>query len=204
LLVKPLCDFLLLKNAGLDEPVPLAPILAFFDDKKLKILKEYVESICRLRDTTALSLNQLRQLVEDLESVKKEGNAEGKSEDDPAAEKGRATVEPVPVPPAFPAAVKEDVSPGVADRDGTASLPDLRSLIGEKQRHRFIRHVFNKDQAYFFGVIATLNTLHTWDEAAAYLKQVYFINRLDPFSGTVVEFTDLVQQRFSREADTTG
>lgn len=72
--------------------------------------------------------------------------------------------------------------------------------MGEKQRQRFIRHVFNKDQAYFFGVLATLNTLHSWDEAAGYLKQVYSINRLDPYSETVVEFTDLVQRRFSGEA----
>jgi hypothetical protein len=202
MLVKPLCDFLLLKNAGPDEAVPLAPLLAFFDDKKLKILKEYVESICRLRVTTTLSLNQLRQLVEDLESVKKEGNAEKRSEDESAVKEERATIDPVSIPRAR--AATEDDSPGVPESDGTEPLPDLRNLIGEKQRQRFIRHVFNKDQAYFFGVIATLNTLHTWEEAAAYLKQVYSINRLDPFSGTVVEFTDLVQQRFSREADATG
>jgi hypothetical protein len=203
LLTKPLFDFLLLKDAGLDEPVPLAPILSFFEDKRLKILEEYVESICRLRDTTTLSLNQLRQLVEDLESAKKDGNAEKKPEDDAAAEEGRTTVDPLPIPPTPVETAEGSVSPGAAERDGTESLPDLRGLIGEKQRQRFIRHVFNKDQAYFFGVIATLNTLHTWDEAAAYLKQVYSINCLDPFSGTVVEFTDLIQQRFSRKTETT-
>jgi hypothetical protein len=190
LLAKPLFDFLLLKEAGPDEAVPLAPVLAFFDDKKMKILREYVESICRLRETTALSMNQLRQLIEDLESVKTEG-------DRTVEKKGVET-------PEAANALQASLAPGAPDSaegDGGHPFPDLRNLIGEKQRQRFIRHVFNRDQAYFLGVLGTLNTLRTWEEAAAYLKQVYSINRLDPFSATVVEFTDLIQHRFSNEPE---
>ncbi len=199
MLAKPLFDFLLLKEAGLDDPIPLGPILLFLEDKRLKILKEYVESICRLREASTLSLREFGELAEGLASSGKPGSAELSVEERIPAEETGLSAKPIPA----------ELSPGgtkipgetqprkpVAG-EGAGILPDLRTMIGEKQRQRFIRHVFNRDQAYFFGVLATLNTLRTWDEAAAYLRQVYSINRLDPFSGIVVEFTDLVQQRFS-------
>jgi hypothetical protein len=201
LLTKPLFDFLLLKDAGPDEQVPLAPVLLFLEDKKMKVLKEYVQSICRLRDMTALSLDQLRLLIEDLESVKKEESTERKNADGAVEEEEPATAEPVAAPPRSTATAETVESPDATAESNGRSLPDLRELIGEKQRQRFVRHVFHKDQAYFSGVITTLNTLHTWDDAATYLKKVYSINRLDPFSEIVVEFTDLVQQRFSGETD---
>lgn len=199
LLAKPLFNFLLLKDAEPDDPIPLGPVLAFAEDKKLKILKEYIESICRLRNATTLSLRQLGQLVEDLESVKDAGSEEKPPNENSPPAKDHPDQGPGPSEPHPPGAGTSGTlaSPDMPDGNGSVTLPDLRNLIGEKQRQRFIRHVFNKDQAYFFGVLATLNSLHTWDEAAAYLKQIYSINRLDPFSESVVEFTDLVQQRFT-------
>ncbi len=192
-LVRPLFDFFLLKEAGPDEPVPLAPLLQFFEDKKLHVLKEYVQSICRLRESTALSMRELRRLIEGLESTGKEQNGGTGNIASPAPEGAPEAVAPA--------------APGQPDAGSTQHaeqepLPDLRTLIGEKQRQRFVRHVFNRDQAYFSGVIATLNSFHSWDEAAAYLKKVYAINRLDPFNENVVEFTDLVQQRFTNETET--
>lgn len=199
MLVKPLFDFLLLKEAGLDDPVPLGPILLFLEDKNLEILKEYVESICRLREESTISLRQFGELVEGLASSGGPESPEPPAEERlPAGGEG-SSAKQVPEEP-LPGGTKiaeekppQETAAGV----GAGPLPDLRTLIGEKQRQRFIRHVFNRDQAYFSGVLATLNRLHTWDEAAAYLRQVYSINRLDPFSEIVVEFTDLVQQRFT-------
>ena len=78
-----------------------------------------------------------------------------------------------------------------------AGTHDLRKMIGERERQRFVKHVFQRDQAYFYGVIATLNTFWTWKEAAAYLQQVYSVNRLDPFDKDVVAFTDLIHRRFA-------
>ncbi len=198
MLAKPLFNFLLLKEAGPDDPVPLGPVLLFLEDKRLTILKEYVESICRLREESTLSLRQFGELAEDLASSGKPGSPEPSTEERlPAGEEGSPTTHVPPEPsPDGTKTSTEEPRKGPAAGKSAGSLPDLRTLIGEKQRQRFIRHVFSRDQAYFSGVLATLNTLHTWDEAAAYLRQVYSINRLDPFNGIVVEFTDLVQQRF--------
>jgi hypothetical protein len=66
LLAKPIFDFILMRDSPPDMSVPLKPILVFFDDKKMKILREYIESICKLRDRTDITLDELTTLVEDL------------------------------------------------------------------------------------------------------------------------------------------
>jgi hypothetical protein len=204
-LARPLFEFFLLKDAEPGDPIPLAPLLEFFEDKRLKVLKEYVQSICRLREISSLSMNNLRLLLEDLESVRKEDLPAQTLEpaaarERPAGEESSAPESAIP-PLAQTPPAQQSATAGTPEPADSEPLPDLRGLIGEKQRLRFVRHVFNRDQAYFSGVISTLNTLRTWDEASAYLKKVYAINRLDPFSESVVEFTDLVQRRFSNETD---
>jgi hypothetical protein len=42
-----------------------------------------------------------------------------------------------------------------------------------------------------------LNAFQSWKEASAYLTRVYEVNRLDPFAEDVIEFTDLIQSRYS-------
>jgi hypothetical protein len=66
LLAKPIFDFLLLRDSPPDVPVPLKPILLFFDDKKMKILRDYIESICRIRQRTGITLDELTAMIEDL------------------------------------------------------------------------------------------------------------------------------------------
>lgn len=66
LLAKPIFDFLLLRDTPPDVAVPLKPVLVFFEDKKMKILREYIESICRIRERSTITLDELTALVEDL------------------------------------------------------------------------------------------------------------------------------------------
>lgn len=66
LLAKPMFDFILLRDTPPDVPIPLKPVLVFFEDKKMKILREYIESICRIRQRTDITLDELTALVEDL------------------------------------------------------------------------------------------------------------------------------------------
>jgi hypothetical protein len=225
ILTRPIFGFFLLHEAGDDQPIPLKPVLIFFDDKKMKILTEYLESICRLRGASTITLNDLIRLLEDLYIGKEpegpppeapaslrpsEGDrghsmAEGGTESDrtaelPAAEEG-ATPQEQTGGETGERTVSTPSSEEI-DIETVRELPDLTGLISPDQRARFIRRVFGKDQAYFYGVVATLNTMRTWKEAASYLKQVYEINRLDPFAPDVVEFTDTVQKRFAAEEET--
>jgi hypothetical protein len=224
-LTRPIFDFFLLHTAGDDEAIPLKPLLIFFDDKKMKILTEYLESICRLRGASTITLNDLLRLLEDLyigkgeegtppeasaplpwsdgksaASLTEGGAPSGQSADLPSAGESAEPSEPSGIEPGEPP-VASAPSTG-AEPETAQQLSDLTGLINPDQRGRFIRRVFRKDQAYYYGVIATLNTMRTWKEAASYLKQVYDINRLDPFAPDVVEFTDTVQKRFAAEDET--
>jgi hypothetical protein len=66
LLAKPIFDFLLLRDTPPDVSIPLKPILVFFEDKKMTILRDYIESICLIRRRTEITLDELTTLVEDL------------------------------------------------------------------------------------------------------------------------------------------
>jgi hypothetical protein len=97
LLAKPIFDFILLRDTPPDAPIPLKPILAFFEDKKMKILREYIESICRIRERTDITLDELTTLVEDLYLGHTEAGA---PPDAAAAPPGRLEPEPLPAPEA--------------------------------------------------------------------------------------------------------
>ncbi|MDH3252478.1 MAG: hypothetical protein OEM41_06765 [Ignavibacteria bacterium] len=65
-LLKPLFDFILLANLDRRGTIPLPPLLAFFEDKKMFILREYIERICVIRGKTVLSREELTAIIEDL------------------------------------------------------------------------------------------------------------------------------------------
>ena len=224
LLMKPIFDFVLCRDAGRNDPVPLDPILQFLNDKKMTITREYIESISRLRDLQTITLDQLAGYLGDLHADETPAESEATPPVPPQSQAAPAVIAPEPAlePPAHgipvlggPAHGASPLGPPalgppalglpgqgaqVSGENGTEDaplLPDIRKLIGEKERSRFVRHVFKRDQAYFYGVIATLNTFWTWKEASAYLQQVYSVNRLDPFDKDVVAFTDLVHRRYS-------
>jgi hypothetical protein len=211
LLTKPIFDFFLLRNATLEDPIPLRPVLLFFEDKKMNIMKEYIESICRLRGTETISLTALISLIEELYIGQ---TPEPPTEEEPATEPPPAGVEQPPQeqgndialapitadlrPPAPSAHANLEPRAAVGgELPLGAELPDIQHLISEKQRQRFVRRIFKKDLAYYTGVVRTLNTMTTWEEASAYLQHIYEIHNLDPFSPDVVEFTDAVQNRYN-------
>jgi hypothetical protein len=66
LLAKPMFDFILMRDTPPDVAIPLKPVLVFFEDKKMKILRDYIESICRIRQRDDITLDELTALVEDL------------------------------------------------------------------------------------------------------------------------------------------
>lgn len=76
------------------------------------------------------------------------------------------------------------------------SLPDLSSLIPVENRAVFVNAVFGRDADYYSAVIASLNGIPTWKDAALFLSQFYMSNGLDPFADEVVEFTDVVHHRY--------
>jgi hypothetical protein len=92
LLAKPLYDFLLMRDSPPDARIPLKPVLVFFEDKKMKILRDYVEDICRIRERTDITLDELTALIEDLYL----GRSEDHAKSPPAATPAPAAPPPAP------------------------------------------------------------------------------------------------------------
>jgi hypothetical protein len=66
LLAKPIYDFLFLEDAPMDRAIPIKPLLVFFEDKKMRILREYIERVAEIRGHTELSLSELGEIIEKL------------------------------------------------------------------------------------------------------------------------------------------
>lgn len=66
MLTKPIYDFLCLEDAPVDRAIPLKPLLVFFDDKKMKVMKEYVEEVAKNRGHGELSIAELGEIIDKL------------------------------------------------------------------------------------------------------------------------------------------
>ena len=66
LLSKPIFEFLLLGEVTPQVAVSLKPLLVFYEDKNMRILKLYLERICQIRGKTEISMNELAGIIEDL------------------------------------------------------------------------------------------------------------------------------------------
>ena len=223
LLTKPIFDFLLLCDAPPHIPIPISPLLVFFDDKKMKTIREYIESIAKIRGTTELSLQDLSAILEDLYSGK------------PVA----APPAPIPQPPeptepadASPQSVAK--TPAEPDHnvsaEGTASLlesarrniplsltftgltdrvesspppvrplPDLSDLMSGETKEIFVKSMFRDDLDYFDETVAELNGFQTWEQASAYLEELYELNGLLLSRSEVKQFDDMIRRRYAVE-----
>lgn len=228
LLARPIYEFLLLGDVSPDHPIPIKPLLVFYEDKQMTVLKDYIERVCQIRGREDLSLNELSGIITDLYGGPQQKDAslasgpslaDGELHDGTSGSSGETHPEPVsdeppeetPAPPEMqPAAGRTNLAlsltfAGMHDAPSSSSahvlpaqpaLPELQSIIAGEQRSMFVRKVFKRDEAYYAGVIAALNRFATWQEASAYLQDLYQINGLDPYSSEVIAFTDAIQQRY--------
>jgi hypothetical protein len=75
--------------------------------------------------------------------------------------------------------------------------PDLNAIISKDQRELFIRKLFKKNEALYADIIAELNTAPNWKEASLFLNELFETSKLDPFTDVAIQFTDVVQQRYT-------
>ena len=216
MLTKPIYDFLVLGDAGTTHAVPLDPLLLFFEDKGMRSLRDHIVGICGIRGRSELTIRELTGLIEDLylepdaKDIPQTGDtAPSKAQpiEDAVAPAdalhGKPAVLETP-PDATDQAIRQALSapeeppPNIAVGTPAASvLADLNTLMGKKNRQRFLRRLFRRDTEYFEALVSELNAIESWKDASAYLTRVYEVNRLDPFAEEVVEFTDLIQSRYS-------
>lgn len=246
-LAEPIFDFLLLARNITGKPIPVQPILAFFDDKAVIPVKEYIERICHIRNMTGITLDQLTAMIQDLygelkNDVTRLGTdfvlpAEQSAPSEPSHIKQPDTKEQTVQVDAIPSALEEPEpsesvqsdetavrKPDTADteqervsgtdrrnialsltfsgmtgshQDDEHTFRDLRTMIDDRLQERFVHTIFQNDGAYYNVVIDSLNGMQSWHEASRYLKTFYQTSGIDPFLPDVVQFTDLVQLRYS-------
>jgi len=65
-LARPIFEFLLRGDVSPHNRISLKPLLVFYEDKNMRILKLYLERICQIRGKTELSITELAGIIEDL------------------------------------------------------------------------------------------------------------------------------------------
>ncbi|MFN0156862.1 MAG: hypothetical protein ACKVRP_02180 [Bacteroidota bacterium] len=88
---------------------------------------------------------------------------------------------------------------GISERQTVPKLPPLASTIPDEQQALFIKELFGKDASYYAGVIDALENTPNWKDASMYLNQFFHMNGLDPYADVVIQFTDVIHQRYNQE-----
>jgi hypothetical protein len=217
-LAKPIFTFLLLGNASRDALIPVKPVLAFFEDKQMKEVADFIEKLYHVRSRTEISLTGLAEVLEDLlgttttsePPVPPPAESATLQESAPPVEQPATTTEiaqPVPAEEVRPSAPvvgtmreeeKEVVPPPVAPT-GEPVFDDIRAVITPDQRQRFIRTICGKDEAFYEALMVKFNSMRKWSDASEYLRDIFAVHGIDPFSPVAVELTDVIQRRFSEE-----
>jgi len=232
-LCRPIFEFVVKDIVIEGRAIPIRPLIVFFEDKGMHLLKEYIERICQIRGREQLTIEQLADIIDDLHSgsaatrlrehLPLDSTSES-SEANELAEEQTLSIEPegqqienspdqtipispepfVPMPPQstdrrnIPLSLTFSGMTGTSHpKPASSQLPDLKDVIDEQQRTRFIKSIFQRDEAYYNVVVETLNGMTTWRDASLYLGSFYNTGGVDPFEADVVEFTDLIQRRFS-------
>ncbi len=84
----------------------------------------------------------------------------------------------------------------VAEKIKGEKLEDLHSLITKKQRKKFIKKVFRKDEDRYNAFVDLLNRTADWKTASALIDDYFFEAGINPYSKEALEFSDLVYSRY--------
>lgn len=225
-LTRPLFQFFQIPESQPGGAIPIEALLVFFEDKRLRILKEYISGMCHLRNRAHVTFEELTHMIEDLFAGKTASHptalprvADGSREVEPPSSVSPGTSVPVqepeaPSPEVPPSPVNAPtVSSGEPQKVNIAlsltfaglkggviarpSLPEIRTLIQPEQRDRFVTHIFKGDAAHYAGALVMLDALKTWRDADAFLRELYRSNILDPGSGEAIEFSDIIRRRYA-------
>jgi hypothetical protein len=77
-----------------------------------------------------------------------------------------------------------------------AQLGDLRSTITPKDKKKYVKKLFGRNEAEFDRALDALNGKSTWREASEHIDEVFLHHNVDMYSRVAVEFTDVVYKRY--------
>ncbi|MCB0279993.1 MAG: hypothetical protein KDD94_10840, partial [Calditrichaeota bacterium] len=123
-------------------------------------------------------------------------------------EKAAPASEPEPEPAAPAASASQDP---VIDEDDRARqmaevlssnvssgepLGDLAELIDRRDRRKFVKKLFKKDENAFNQFITSINALQNWKDASTMIEDEFYNRDINPYSKEALSFSDIAYTRF--------
>ena len=90
----------------------------------------------------------------------------------------------------------EQLAQVVAEKIKGEKLEDLNAMISKKQRKKFIKKVFRKDEGRYVEFIELLNRTPDWKQASSLIDDYFFEAGINPYSKEALEFSDVVYSRY--------
>jgi hypothetical protein len=75
-------------------------------------------------------------------------------------------------------------------------LEDLNNIISQKNRKKFVKKIFKKDDHRYSKFIAYVNQLPTWKKATTAIEEMFYQTGINPYSSIAIEFSDLIYNRY--------
>lgn len=76
------------------------------------------------------------------------------------------------------------------------TAPDFASLITSRQRKKFIRKIFNRNEEDFEKFLARLNSIQSYKDASILLDFYLYKNDVDPYSKEVIDFRNTLYHAY--------
>ncbi len=84
----------------------------------------------------------------------------------------------------------------VAEKIKGDHLEDLNQIITVKQRKKFIKKMFHKDEQQYRQFIDLLNNTPTWKQASVAIDEMFYQTGINPYSKIALEFSDTIYNRY--------
>jgi hypothetical protein len=205
--------------------IPINAAIVFFEDKKLNAIKGRLETERDSNGISDISLLRLANLIEKVRTGDEAAEVSlpesrlepkevppaqvtpqsGEERLAPQGEGGVAAESPAKVHSDFDVAELRPEEPSIQRgqegwpapaSDHRERMQEMHGLFSASEQKTFIRKIFRKHDIEFRLALDELNKIRDWEEAARYLKEIFLLNDVDPFSEEAILFTDRIQSRY--------
>ncbi len=94
------------------------------------------------------------------------------------------------------ASAADQLADVVSEKIKATHLEDVNSVINSKNRKKFIKKIFKKDERRYIKFLNYLNQLTSWKKASAAIDEMFYQTGVNPYSHIAVEFSDLIYNRY--------
>ncbi len=125
-----------------------------------------------------------QEMPQEMETAEKEEVQEFREEPQPPGQQETTTT------------AAEELADVVSEKIKGKYLEDLNNIISNKNRKKFVKKIFKKDDRRYTKFISYLNQLTSWKKASAAIDEMFYQTGINPYSSIAIEFSDLIYTRY--------